>query len=88
MTDAAPRLENQPSRFRPAMGAPDPTVARRSKWAIVAGTVLGLAGLAVLHFNGGRAHFTRKGTSFSFEVGRERSSTDGACTISSPPEDQ
>lgn len=88
MTDAAPRPENPPSRIRPARAAADPDRGEEvKKWAIVACTVLGLAGLVVLHFNGGRAHFTRKHTSFSFEVGRERSSTDGAGTISSPPED-
>jgi hypothetical protein len=89
MTDAAPLPENQHSRFRPAMAAADPDRGEEvEKWAIIACTVLGLAGLVVLHFNGGRVHFTRKRTSFSFEVGRERSSTDESGTISSPPEDQ
>ena len=89
MTDMETLPENQPDRFRPAMAAADPDAGGGvKKWAIVAGTVLGLAALAVLHFNGGRAHFTRKRTSFSFEVGSERSSADEAGTISPPPEDQ
>lgn len=87
MSNAAPLPENQrSSRFDHAMARVEPERGEEvKKWAIVAYTVVGLASLVVLHLNGGRAHFARKHTSFSFEVGRERSSTDGTAKPSLPP---
>lgn len=90
MSNAAHLPENQHSSRLDGSTAPaEPERGEEvKKWAIVACTVVGLASLVVLHFNGGRASFARKHTSFSFEVGRERSSTDGADNISSAPESQ
>lgn len=68
MTDIAPLSENQPDQRESETSARDRRRDGLARWGIVGTTVLGVAGLAVLHFRGGSVDLRWRDAGLSYNV--------------------